>query len=171
MSGVEYVVSRITIQYQMSRARFGDGIVYAPYEAHIGYQATSLFETDNHDLVILSRWLQHNRELVMNPCVIIISICLKWYFRLDITSNTLQFSINPIEAYTEPVKALDDQNQSLPIVASISDVSLRLRPNTSTLTRTPIDTYTYYQWDSAGSIQSEAVFRTIGKTQPPIALA
>ena len=79
--------------------------------------------------------------------------------------------MNPAEAYTEPVKVMDDQNQSLPIVASTSDASLRLRPNTPTLKRTPIDTYAYYQWDSAGSIQSEAVFRTIGKTQPPIALA
>ena len=77
MSGVEYVVSRITIQYLMSRARPGAGLVSASYEAHIGYQATSLFESDNHDLVILSRWLQHNRERVMNPCVIIISICLE----------------------------------------------------------------------------------------------
>ena len=77
MSGVEYVVSRIAIQHQMSRSKPGAGIVSAPYEAHIGYQATSLFESDNHDLVILSRWLQHNRELVMNPCVIIIFICLK----------------------------------------------------------------------------------------------
>ena len=148
----------------MSRARSGDGIVSAPYEAHIGYQGTSLFESDNHDLVILSRWLQHYREPVLNPCVIIISICLKRYFHLDITSNALRFSINPEEVYTEPVKALDDQNQSLPIVASISDASLRLRPNTPTLMWTPIDTYTYYQWDSMGSIQSEAVFRTIGKT-------
>ena len=41
------------------------------------YQSTSLFESDNHDLVILSRWLQHYREPVLNPCVIIISICLK----------------------------------------------------------------------------------------------
>ena len=135
-----------------SSARPRAGIVSAPYEAHIGYQATSLFESDNHDLVILSRWLQHNRELVLNPCVIIISICLKWYFRLDITSNTLRFSINPVEAYTEPVKDLDDQDQSLPIVASTSDASLRLRSNTPTLKRTPIDTYTYYQCNSAGSI-------------------
>ena len=79
--------------------------------------------------------------------------------------------MNPVEAYTEPGKALDDQNQSLPIVVSTSDASLRLRPNTPTLKRTPINTYTYYQWDSAGSIQSEAAFCTIGKTQPPIALA
>ena len=43
MSSVEYVVLRIAIQYQMSRVRHGAGIVYAPYEAHIGYQATSLF--------------------------------------------------------------------------------------------------------------------------------
>ena len=77
----------------------------------------------------------------------------------------------PEEAYTEPVKLPDDQNQSVLIVASTSDVSLRLRPYTPTLMRPPIDTQTYYQWDSAGSIQSEAVFRTIGKTQPPIALA
>ena len=77
MSGVEYVVSHIAIQYQMSRARHGAGIVSAPYESHIGYQATSLFESDNHDLVILSRWLQHYREPVLNPCVIIISICLE----------------------------------------------------------------------------------------------
>ena len=69
------------------------------------------------------------------------------------------------------VKALDDQNQSILIVASISGASLRLRPNTPTLKRTSIDTQTYYQRDSAGSIQSEAVFHTIGKTQPPIALA
>ena len=155
----------------MSSVRPRAGIVSTSYEAHIGYQATSLFESDNHDLVILSRWLQHYREPVLNPRVIIISICLKWYFRLDITSNTLRFSINPVEAYTEPVKILDDQNQSLPIVVSTSDASLRLRPNTPTLKRTPIDTYTYYQWDSVGSIQSKAVFSTIGKTQPPIALA
>ena len=89
--------------------------------------------------------------------VIIIYIWLKWYFHIDITPNTLRFSIYPEEAYTEPVKALDDQNQSVLIVASISDASLRLRPNTPTLKRTPIDTQTYYQWDSAGSIQSEAV--------------
>ena len=155
----------------MSHAWPVAGIVSDPYEAHIRYLSTSLFESDNHDLVILSRWLQHYREPVLNPCVIIISICLKWYFHLDITSNALRFSINPEEAYAEPVKALDDQNQSLPIVASTNDTSLRLRPNTPTLKRSPIDTYTYYQWDSAGSIQSEAVFRTIGKTQPPIALA
>ena len=55
MSGVKYVVLRIAIQYQMSSARPGAGIVSAPYEAHIGYQATSLFESDNHDLLILSR--------------------------------------------------------------------------------------------------------------------
>ena len=77
MSSIEYVVYRIAIQYQMSRARHGAGIVSTPYEAHIGYQATSLFESDNHDIVILSRWLQHNRELVMNPCVFIIFIYLK----------------------------------------------------------------------------------------------
>ena len=136
----------------MSRVRPGARIVSAPFEAYIGYQATSLFESDNHDLVILSRWLQHYREPVLSPCVIIIFICLKWYFRLDITSNTLRFSINPEEAYTEPVKVLDDQNQSVSIVASTSDASLRLRPNTPTLKRTPIDTYTYYQWDSEGSI-------------------
>ena len=58
MSDVEYLVSSITIQYQMSRARPGAGIVSAPYEAHIGYQTTSLFELDNPDLVILSRRLQ-----------------------------------------------------------------------------------------------------------------
>ena len=73
--------------------------------------------------------------------------------------------------YTEPVKALYHQDQSLPIVASISDVSLRLKPYTPTLMRPPIDMQTYYQWDSAGSIQSEAVFRTIGKTQPPTTLS
>ena len=72
---------------------------------------------------------------------------------------------------TELVKAPNHQNQSLPIVASTSDASLRLRPYTPTLMRPPIDTQTYYQWDSAGSIQSEAVFRTIGKTQPAITLA
>ena len=66
---------------------------------------------------------------------------------------------------------MDDQNQSILIVVSINGASLMLRPNTPTLTRTPIDTYTYYQWDSAGSIQSEAIFRTIGKTQPPTVLA
>ena len=42
----------------MSRARPGAGIVSAPYEEHIGYQATSLFESDNPDRVILSRRLQ-----------------------------------------------------------------------------------------------------------------
>ena len=77
MSGVEYLVSHNAIQYQKSCARPEAGIVSAPYEAHIGYQITSLFESDNHDLVTLSRWLQHNRERVMNPCVIIISICLE----------------------------------------------------------------------------------------------
>ena len=80
------------------------------------------------------------RVLVLYPCVIIISICLKWYFRLDITSNTLQFSIHPEEAYKEPIKAPNDQNQSVLIVASISDASLKLRPNTPTLIRIPIDT-------------------------------
>ena len=112
----------------------------------------------------------NTNEPFLNPYVIIISICLRRYFRLDITSNTLRFSINPEEAYIEPVKALDDQNQSLPIVASTSDASLRLRPNTPTLKRTLIDTYTNYKWDSAGSIQSEVVFRTIGKIQPRITL-
>ena len=58
---------------------------------------------------------------------------LEWYFRLDITPNTLRFSIYPTLAYTEPVKALDDRNQSILIVASISGASLRLRPNTPTL--------------------------------------
>ena len=77
LSGVVYVVSCIAIQYHMSHARPGAGEVSAPYEAHIGYQAAGLFESDNHDLVILSRWLQHYRELVLNPCMIIISICLK----------------------------------------------------------------------------------------------
>ena len=77
MSGVEYIVLRIVIEYQISRARPGAGIVSAPYEAHIGYQAMSLFESDNHDLVILSRWLQQYKEPVLNPCVIINSICLK----------------------------------------------------------------------------------------------
>ena len=60
-------------------------------------------------------------------CVTIISIWLKWYAHLDITSNTLRFSENPIEAYTEPVKVPDDQHQSRLIVASTSDVSLRLK--------------------------------------------
>ena len=73
--------------------------------------------------------------------------------------------------YAEPVKALYHQDQSLSIIVSISDVSLRLRPYTPTLMRPPIDTQTYYQWDSEGSIQSEAVSRTIGETRPPIALA
>ena len=58
---------------------------------------------------------------------------LEWYFSLDITPNSLRFSIYPAEAYTESVKALDDQNQSILIVVSISGVSLRLRPNTPTL--------------------------------------
>ena len=117
----------------MSRARPGAGEVSAPYEAYIGYHATSLFESDNHDLVILSQWLQHYREPVLNPYVIIISIWLEWYSHLDITPNTLRFSIYPAEAYKELVKALDDQNQSILIVTSISGASLRLRPNTPTL--------------------------------------
>ena len=50
-------ILRIAIQYRMSRAMPGAGIVSATYEAHIGYQVTSLFESDNHDLVILLRWL------------------------------------------------------------------------------------------------------------------
>ena len=52
----------------------------------------------------------------------------------DITPNTLRFSIYPAMAYTEPVKALDDRNQSTLIIVSISGTSLRLRPNTPTLT-------------------------------------
>ena len=43
MSGVLYVVLRIAIQYWMSHARPGAGIVSAPYEAHIGCLVTSLY--------------------------------------------------------------------------------------------------------------------------------
>ena len=43
MSGVEYVVLHMSIQYQVSRARPGAGIMSAPYEAHIGSLVTSLF--------------------------------------------------------------------------------------------------------------------------------
>ena len=42
LSGVEYVVFCIAIQYQMSHARPGARIVSAPDEAYIGSQATSL---------------------------------------------------------------------------------------------------------------------------------
>ena len=42
MSGVKYVVLRIAIQYQVSCARPGAGIVFAPYEAHVGCLVTSL---------------------------------------------------------------------------------------------------------------------------------
>ena len=69
-------------------------------------------------------------------------------------------------------KALDHQNQSILIVVSISGASLRLRPNTPTLTSDfhrhvvilPIEF-------RGGLIQSEAVSRTIGETQPIITLA
>ena len=65
--------------------------------------------------------------------VTIISIWLEWQFRLDIIPNTLRFSIYPALAYTEPVKALDDRNQSILIVASIISASVILRLNTPTL--------------------------------------
>ena len=42
-SGVVYVVLRIVIQYQVSRARPEAGIVSAPYEAHVGCLVTSLY--------------------------------------------------------------------------------------------------------------------------------
>ena len=43
MSGVVYIVLRITIQYRMSHARPRAGIMSASYEAHIGYLITSLY--------------------------------------------------------------------------------------------------------------------------------
>ena len=47
MSGAVYIVLRITIQYQMSRARPGAGIMSAPYEAHVGCLVTSLYNRMN----------------------------------------------------------------------------------------------------------------------------
>ena len=95
--------------------------------------------------------------------MIIISIWLKWYFHLDITPNTLRFSIYPEVAYTKPVKALDNQNQSILIVASISGASLRLRTNTSTLIRILIGTLVILPMGFRGVYPERSCFLTIGK--------
>ena len=88
---------------------------------------------------------------------------LEWYFRLDITPNTLRFSIHPAEAYTEPVKATDDQKQSILIVASISVASLRLRPNTPTLISDFHRHVVILPMEFRGVYPERSCFRTIGK--------
>ena len=47
MSGIVYVVLRIAIQYQVSHARPGAGILSTPYEAHVGCLVTSLYNRMN----------------------------------------------------------------------------------------------------------------------------
>ena len=68
MSGVVYVVLRITIQYQMSRARSGAGIVSAPYEAYIGSQASSLF---NRIIMTLSYYPDGCNKLEYRFCILV----------------------------------------------------------------------------------------------------
>ena len=133
MLGVVYKILRIAIQYQVSRARPGAGIVSAPYEAHVGCLVTSLFIigwTWPSHIILMTAVLKSTSSV---SYVTSSPLWLEWYFHLDITSNTLRFSIYPAEAYTESVKALDDQNQSILIIASISGASLKLRLNTTTL--------------------------------------
>ena len=88
---------------------------------------------------------------------------LEWYFHLDITPNILRFSIYPAEAYTEAVKALDDQNQSILIVASISGTSLKLRPNKSTLISDFHRHVVIPPMEFWGVYPERSCFRTIGK--------
>ena len=47
MSGIEYVVYRIAIQYRVSRARPGAEILSAMYEVHVGCLVTSLYNRMN----------------------------------------------------------------------------------------------------------------------------
>ena len=122
----------MSIQYQMSRIRPGVGIVSAPYETHVGHLVNSLY---NQITMTLSYYpyscrIKEHQFRILRDHHFHMS---KWYFHLDITPNTLRFSIYQEEVYTEPVKALDDQNQSILIVTSISGASLKLRPNTPTL--------------------------------------
>ena len=58
-----------------------------------------------------------------------------WSDTSVLTSHPIHYDslINPEVVYAEPVKAMYHQDQSLSIIVSISDVSLRLRPYTPTL--------------------------------------
>ena len=66
LSGIEYVVLRIAIQYLMSHARPGAGVVSALYETYIGSQATSLF---NRIIMTLSHYPDGCNTLEYQFCI------------------------------------------------------------------------------------------------------